>query len=521
MISGRQTLASIEQALVEERGKLEAVGQRIEAASSALVEQQKADTQDYRALAKVRVDLLAGGELVAHIDQAEQQVIALLESREVVVRELADRVQAVEAALATLEAERASEADEVDRAAEAVDEAEARTQTRLDSEPAYQAQRERAREAERTAKHAEGKAASSEQEKEQKGASYRSDPLFMYLWERSYGLPAYDANPLIRWLDGKVARLIGFADARANYARLNEIPQRLRQHADGLKTVAEKEFEALRELDNKAREADGVPALEAQLAHQQAKLDAIDQRIEAAESEHQALLAQKAAFASGDDAHTRKAVEYLAAELQRDDLMALRREALSTPFPDDDLIVSRMLLRDDERRSTEATIQGLKDTLQQYHTRLSELEAVRNEFKRRRYDRAGSSFSDGAVIALMLGNFLNGMLDRQTLWKVLQEQRRYRPQRSDPTFGSGGFGRGTVWGGRRRSGRYYRGPRSWRLRWGWRLPDRGRLRRWGWGWFPNGGRILSRLGSSATCKDLDRRSGAASTFEFRIGAPAG
>jgi hypothetical protein len=42
---------------------------------------------------------------------------------------------------------------------------------------------------------------------------------------------------------------------------------------------------------------------------------------------------------------------------------------------------------------------------------------------------------------------LNGMLDRQTLWKVLQEQQRYRPQRSDPTFGSGGYGRGTVWGG--------------------------------------------------------------------------
>ena len=47
----------------------------------------------------------------------------------------------------------------------------------------------------------------------------------------------------------------------------------------------------------------------------------------------------------------------------------------------------------------------------------------------------------------MLGNFLNGMLDRRALWKVLQEQQQYRPQRSDPTFGSGGFGRGTVWGG--------------------------------------------------------------------------
>ena len=48
---------------------------------------------------------------------------------------------------------------------------------------------------------------------------------------------------------------------------------------------------------------------------------------------------------------------------------------------------------------------------------------------------------------MMLGQFLEGLLDRRMLWKVLQEQQRYRPRRSDPTFGSGGFRRGTVWGG--------------------------------------------------------------------------
>ncbi|MEN8762050.1 MAG: hypothetical protein ABF290_06405, partial [Thiogranum sp.] len=46
-------------------------------------------------------------------------------------------------------------------------------------------------------------------------------------------------------------------------------------------------------------------------------------------------------------------------------------------------------------------------------------------------------------------NFLNGMLDRDSLWRVLEQQQRYRPRRTNPTFGSGGFGRGTVWGGRR------------------------------------------------------------------------
>jgi len=447
MISGRQTLASIEQTIAEERSRTDAVGQRVEALSTSLVELQKADARDYRKLAKVRLDHLAGGQLLQHLDRTEQQVLALLERRESAAAELAERIEAAETARTALEAERSAKASDVDRAAEAVDEAEARTQARLDADSAYQAQRRRAQEAERTAMHAEEKAASSKQEKEQKGESYRGDPLFMYLWESSYGLPAYRANPLFRWLDGKVARLIGFADARANYARLNEIPRRLREHADGLAAASEAQFQTLRALDTEAREADGIPALEEQLEQQQGKLDAIDHRIEAAETEHQALLTQKAAFASGEDEHTRKAVEYLAAELRRDDLMELRREALATPFPDDDLIVSRMLQRDGERRTTEATVQGIKDTLKQHRRRLADLEAVRTEFKRQRYDRTGSSFGDGAAIALMLGNFLNGMLDRQTLWTVLQEQQRYRPQRSDPTFGSGGFGRGTPWGG--------------------------------------------------------------------------
>jgi len=447
MISGRQTLASIDGAVGEERGKLSAVEQRVEALNASLVEQQHADATDFRELAKVRVDLLAGGQLVQHIDQAEQQVIALLKGRTSAAQEIAKRIGESDVALKGLEAERAALAEEVDRAAEAVDKAQARTQARLDADPAYQAQRERAREAERTAMHADEKAASSEREKDQKGESYRSDPLFMYLWKRGYGLPEYQASPLIRWLDGKVARLIGFADARANYQRLSEIPQRLREHAEGVKAEADAQFQALKDLDTAAQAADGIPALEDQLKALQSKLDALDERIEAEQSERQTLAAQQASFASGDDEHTRKAVEYLAAELKRDDLMELRREALATPFPDDDLIIGRLLAREDERRKLTASMQGLKATLEQHRRRLAELEAVRTEFKRNRYDRAGSSFSDGPLVALMLGNFLNGMLDRQTLWKVLQEQQRYRPQHSDPNFGSGGFGRGTVWTG--------------------------------------------------------------------------
>ena len=447
MISGRQTLSTIDRTLTDEHNRIAAIDVQIEQLNTRLVELQRAQSQDYKDLARVRIDLISEGELVSALDQAEQQVVAILGQRGDAAAELAQRIQASDAERKSLEAEREQQADRMDLAAETLDRAEAATQQRLDADPDYQAQRERTEEAERVAMHAADKASRSEKEKEAKGASYRGDPLFMYLWERHYGLRAYKASGLIRWLDGKVAHLIGFADARANYSRLEEIPKRLREHANALKAASQQAFEELKATDTAAQKQDGIPSLEAALAAEQERLDGIDQRIEDRVKAHQSLLDQKAAFASGGDDYSRKAVEFLASQFRREDLMDLRRDALTTPFPDDDLIVSRMLDQEGEQQKLSNAVRDLKKGIEQHHQRLTELEGLRMDFKRSRYDRSGSIFSDGALVSLMLSNFLNGMLDRHALWRLLQEQQRYRPRHTNPTFGSGGFGRGTVWGG--------------------------------------------------------------------------
>ena len=447
MVSGRQALSNIDQTVTDARTKIASIESQIETVNQRLAEQQQALTQDYKDLAKVRVNLMADPETARHLDQAEQQALALLGQRESALRELESQLQAADGVRQTLETERSAQAARVDAAAQAVDAADARTQARLHADPAYRIQREKVAEAERLAMHASEKATRSEDEREQKGAAFRGDPLFMYLWERSYGTPEYRSWGLFRMLDGWVAKLVGFADARANFSRLNEIPERLREHANGLQAGAEGEFDALKALDEAARAADGIPALEQIVAREQERLDAIDARIANAESDQQVLMARRALFAAGEDEHTRKAVNFMAAEFQREDLMELRREALATPYPEDDLIVSQMLQREDERRQLEASVQGLKEVIVQHQKQLAELESLRLDFKRSRYDRAGSTFGDEAMIGMLLGQFINGMLDRDNLWRILREQQRYRPQRSDPGFGSGGFGRGTVWGG--------------------------------------------------------------------------
>jgi hypothetical protein len=447
MISGRQTLATIDQAVTQARQTIAQVESQIEAVNRRLVESRRDQTQDLKALARVRIALLEDPQTLRRLEQTEQQVLALLAQRAAVAKDLEARLAAAHAAMAALEGERSAQAGRVDGAAEAVDSAEALTQARLDADPTYRAQRDRAREAERVAMHAGEKATRSDEEREHKGEAYRADPLFMYLWERRFGLPEYQAGPLVRTLDGWVAGLVGFADARANYSRLNEIPARLREHAEGLKGESERELAALKSLDVAARAADGIPALESRVAEEQARLDAIDARIAKAESDRQALDVRKALYAAGEDEHTRQAIDTMAAELARDDLMELRRQALASPMPEDDLIVARMQKREDERRRIEGSVQGFKETIAAQQRRLGELETLRADFKRSRYDRAGSTFGDDALIAVMLGQFVNGMLDRENLWRILREQQRYRPEQSDPTFGSGGFGRGTVWGG--------------------------------------------------------------------------
>jgi hypothetical protein len=447
MLSRPEALLQIERALGQKRHEIGEIDQRIQAASNQLLELARARAEDFRELARLRVGMMAAGRLVAGLDEADRQAAALLASRPADLAALDERIEATSRQRSTLEAERATQAEALEKASAAVDAAEAATQARLEAEPAYREQQDRTREAERVARHAEDKASQSEQELGQKGQSYRDDPLFTYLWERRYGLPDYRATALVRWLDGKVSRLVGYDDARASYARLQEIPVRLREHARAVRGAAEHAIEALRRLDEQAREADGIPALEAARASERERLEAIDARIEEAAAAYQRLQDEKAAFAAGEDETYRKAVKYLASELRREDLRALRRDAQATPFPEDDLVIARLIDREQQEQALQVSLGELKRASQQHLARLQQVESLRADFKRRQYDRGDSVFADGSLLGVMLANFLSGLLDRDGLWRVLEQQQRYRPQRANLTFGSGGFGRGSVWGG--------------------------------------------------------------------------
>ena len=446
MWSGRETLASIDQALHQVRGQTQELDTEIQRASTRRVELRQAEAERYQQLAKLRLGQLVTGEMMAGFAAADHRVGDFLTQRAQSLQALQRQIEEVQANQHQLEAERASQQQRVAEASEQLDRAEASTQKRLQDDGAHQEQLQKARAADAMATQAEAKTKQAEQDRVEKGRPYEAEALFMYLWKRGYGTADYSANPLVRFFDKHVARLCHYHDARPNYAMLLEIPVRLREHATQRRTAAEQEFEALKAIERATAEADGLPALQEAVEAAERAIDAIDDRIQEAEQRGRQLMETKASYAAGEDELFQQALAALTEQFEREGIMSLRQQAEATKTPADDRLVQELAEIDQQQAAMDETLARHKQLYTRSIERLQQLEEVRNRFKRERYDDVHSSFTDTALLSVILNEFLRGVASPQDLWGTLRRQQRYRKIESDPGFGSGGFDRSdSMW----------------------------------------------------------------------------
>ncbi len=443
MLSGRNALQNINLTLQQLHQQVDESDRQIQQTSDNLLSLQQQQTQNYRQLAKIRLDNIISGEVVAGLETADLRVRELLQIRSEALSELSARLENARSDQQQLEQQRETQGDRVAAAATALDEQETTTRQHLQLDSTYSRQQQDAEEADRVASQAEEKMQEALNNREEKGKPYESDQMFSYLWSRGYGTTAYSANPLTRFLDKWVARLCKYHSARPNYARLLEIPARLREHAEHQRAAADKEFEALEKLEQNAAADDGIPAL--RQAHQDAeqKLDQIDDAINQHEEKIMQLMQQKANYATGDDARFIEAIDTLAASLKRENMDTLYRYARLTTTAEDDLLVSELPAAEQRLGQIQQSLQEYKRTHEKHLTRLAELEQLRRNFKSQRFDDIHSGFGNGATLTLMLNQFLQGLANSGDLWNAIRREHQYRPTTSNSPFGNRSIGRRT------------------------------------------------------------------------------
>src|SRR5262249_9732775 len=161
------------------------------------------------------------------LDASERRALAMIEDHRRQSESLARRRDTSQAALDKAETTKHDRGQELAEVLEVLDDQRGRTAERIKSDAGCNAAQSTREAAENTAAGADQKAPLAEAALAIKRKPYEDDPLFMYLWNKKHGQVEGNSGSLVRFFDRKVARLVGYQDARANFAMLQEIPTRL------------------------------------------------------------------------------------------------------------------------------------------------------------------------------------------------------------------------------------------------------------------------------------------------------
>src|SRR5829696_8778082 len=342
MISGRQALATIEQTIAQARGEEARLDAALKSAADQVARLRAERMDAFRALARHKLDAMTQKGVVGALDAAERQALDLLAQRRRAFERLTERRAAAEQVVKDSEAERHAKAAALEEALKPIAAVRQQVEAQVRASPEWSAERARIEEAPAIAEEAEKKAVQAEADREAKRKPYEADPLFMYLWRKKFGTAEHRSGPLVRFFDRRVARLIGYDKARANYVLLNEIPLRLREHAARMKAEIAAERARLTEVERTALVEAGIEPRQANAASAKQALDEAERALVAAKAELAALDHEHDASVLNGELPFRDAIELLAKSDAAQDLRAIYREAVATPSPQDDALVRRI-----------------------------------------------------------------------------------------------------------------------------------------------------------------------------------
>jgi chromosome segregation ATPase len=440
MWTGRQTLEQLDGVIAKLHRQETELDSALASATAEAERVRRERTDAFRELARVKLDEITARRLVDNLDAAEARAVRLLEGRRRQLEEITTERQKALAAVERTEAERSAAAAALEDVIADLETLRSRIEGEVRKTPEWAEAKAVWDRFAAIAVEADKKANLSEEELSEKRKPYDKDPLFRYLWSIGFGTTRYNGGLLARFLDRMVARHIGFADARANYAMLTEITVRLREHARLQQAAADERKGALAAIESAALVAAGVEAKEAAVRAARDRLASADEAMEKARASLRELDKKRDELVAGsDDATYREALETIAAADAQDPFSTLIQEAKRTATPADDAIVRRIGDLNARIERVEAEIADLRKTGRTIAERRVEMERGRDRFRGAGYDHPDVTFNNENQLGKVLGQVLEGVVRSGILWDLLRAGFGLRKSLGRPDFGGRPF----------------------------------------------------------------------------------
>ncbi|MEM6900031.1 MAG: hypothetical protein AAF583_09700 [Pseudomonadota bacterium] len=437
ILTGRQTLLQLDGMIASAREALSDIIASNDAVDTRRVEVREEQVAAFRALAELRVDVLRNYE-TNDLDEVHRAALDLLAQQDDFVEETATRITDASNRIKALEDKRSSLASQHDQAIDAYETRVADIEEALAETDAYKALLLAAEQSASIVSRAEQKLALARTDRQEKGAPYQADPLFVYLWKRKFRTPEYEARPFFRFMDGWVARLCKYDGARANYARLIELPERLAEHVERVVYDHETAVSALERAEADALNSGGADELKSVADAIRSELDAMEPEIEGAEQDHLQVVALHDSALENGAGPAQKALRLLQDGLRSKSFPDLRVLAAETLELEDDRVVDALVKLRAEEMSLELEAERNLRLPDRRRKDLETLERLRRRFKRDRLDSSYATFKASTVDSIFRG-LLRGDVDESRALRQLS--RAVRRRNTTATRGFGGRGR--------------------------------------------------------------------------------
>jgi hypothetical protein len=360
-------------------------------------------------------------------DESRQTIENILLRKEHHAAKLGDQLTRLESESTEAEEQLAAQSERLDQALELQQQIADQVAAALAADPSFVELTQRAAEAEAALERAEASLEQVEHDAHQKLPAYENSRLFMYLYQRGWATPKYQARGFSRRMDRWVGRLIDYPKAKIGYEYLKTTPQQVRnlvaQDRDALNVVM---AELERQHDAQAEKL-GMPQIVAQVAEADRDRQQTLERIAQLRDSIDRSRTELAGVESPTGTYYQEAIEYFKSLLKNCEHQTLENRARDTPDYRDDRIVAQLKHLDDQVRDVNTEAVARQQRIEWLDRHLADLGSFQHRFRMARFDSSQSEFHAGVDLDQELALVRDGRDTIDNVWMRLKARHRFTP----------------------------------------------------------------------------------------------
>ena len=445
-------LAALDKASQAIRKDEEQIYSAIKTTSQTIARLQQEQSEQYKNLAKIRFDDITRSPVIGEMSELEKRTQKKYTQFKKEADRIEDKKQNLENNLAQAEEEQNTVLQKLEQAQKDRHIQKERTRDRLNRDTVWQNRITAFKAFAKKVEASEQKLKASEQDRDKKSKSYLDDRLFAYLHNLKFGTPDYKGGYLTRWGDGYVARIIGYDEARQNFFMLNEIPLRLKKHVENMRKKLESLQDEMQAAFQQELEHDGIAPFDQQIQDLTNSQTDCTNTIKSLENSLKETEAEYLDLLDGNHQQGMNAIlADLIASLKRTDIHNLMQDALATPTPDDEKIVTAITQQETGIDAAQKQLLKLRTQLNDTTRIKAEINRSREDFQNAGYTYQDTLFDNDREILMIINAILTGTMTSRSLRDSLHDNHRIIiPHKKNDNNHDDWFGGG--WGGGGRSG---------------------------------------------------------------------